>query len=154
NLFFSPYSISTALAMTSAGARGDTAREMASALHFTLPDKRLHPAFAALMKQINGPGKDRGYQLRTANALWEQQDYRFLPDFLAVLRDNYGAGLREVDFVRSPDASRQTINDWVEQQTAGKIKDLLPPDMVTPDTRLILTNAIYFKGSWASAFTK
>ena len=156
NLFFSPYSISTALAMTYAGARGDTADEMDKTLHFTLPQERLHPAFAALIKAVNGDAdKKRGYQLSTANALWGQKGYPFRPDFLKLTQDDYGAGLNEVDFAdadragrarRSTPGSRSRRND--------KIKDLLPPGDLTDDTRLVLTNAIYFKGDWASQFKK
>jgi serpin B len=154
NLFFAPNSISTALAMTYAGARGDTADEMAKALHFTLPPDQLHPAFAALLKEQNGEGKKRGYQLSVANALWGQKGEGFKDDFLKLTRDNYGAGLREVDFKDAAEAARQEINAWVEKQTHDKIKDLLKPGVVNPLTRLVLTNAIYFKGDWDSQFKK
>jgi serpin B len=154
NLFFSPFSISTALAMTYAGARGDTADEMAKALDFTVSQDRLHPAFAAVLAQINEGGKKRGYQLSVANALWGQQGFGFLPDFLNLTRDRYGAGLHEVDFVNATEAARKLINAWVEKETQDKIKDLLPPGVLTVDTRLVLTNAIYFKGFWAEKFKK
>src|SRR5439155_12009941 len=100
NLFFSPYSISTALAMTRAGARGDTAAEMDKVLHFTLPQDKLNPAFGALIQQVNGDPADkkRGYQLNTANALWAQKGFRFNDDFLKLVQDDYGAGLSELDF--------------------------------------------------------
>lgn len=156
NLFFSPYSISTALAMTRAGARGDTAAEMDKVMHFTLPQEKLHSAFAALIKEVNGDPADkkRGYQLNTANALWGQKDFGFKADFLKLVKDDYGAGLNELDFIGAPEPARQTINGWVEKQTQNKIKDLLKQGDVTPDTRLVLTNAIYFKGDWASQFKK
>ena len=156
NLFFSPYSISTALAMTRAGARGDTAAEMDNVLHFTLPQERLHPAFAALIKEVNGDPADkkRGYQLSTANSLWGQKDYEFKKDYLKLLSDAYGAGLTDLDFKTMTEAARQTINAWVEKQTNDKIKDLLHKDDLTENTRLVLTNAIYFKGDWASQFKK
>jgi serpin B len=154
NLFYSPYSISTALAMTYAGARGETAAEMAKTLHFALPQEQLHPAFGQIVKQINGDGSKRGYQLSTANALWGQKGYPFLPDFLSLTRTNYGAGLKEVDFANATEQARQTINAWVEKETQDKIKELLKVGILTPDTRLVLTNAIYFKGSWASQFKK
>jgi serpin B len=134
NLFFSPFSISTALAMTYAGARGDTADEMAKALDFTLSQDRLHPAFAALLAQINEGGKKRGYQLSVANALWGQKNFGFLPDFLNLTRDRYGAGLHEVDFVNATEAARKLINAWVEKETQDKIKDLLQPGVLTVDT--------------------
>lgn len=154
NLFFSPSSISTALAMTYAGARSTTADEMARTLHFTLPPDKLHPAFAELRKDLNAEGKKRPYQLRAANALWGQKGEGFKEDFLELTRDNYGPGLKEVDFVRHTEAARKEINAWVQKETNDKIKDLLKPNTITPLTRLVLTNAIYFKGDWKSQFKK
>ena len=157
NLFFSPYSISGALAMTCAGARGNTAAQMEQSLHFTLGQARLHPAFAALLLEQNSPppkGKKRGYQLSVANALWGQKGYGFLPEFLSLTRAHYGAGLNEVDFLGATEAARVTINAWVERQTQEKIKDLLQPGVLDENTRLVLTNAIYFKGAWACPFEK
>ena len=154
NLFLSPYSISTALAMTYGGARGETAAEMAKPLVFTLDQDHLHPAFAALLAQLNEGGKNRGYQLSVANALWGQKNFGFLPDFLNLTRDRYGADLNEVDFVGATEAARKTINAWVEKETQDKIKDLLQPGVLSVDTRLVLTNAIYFKGFWAAKFKK
>src|SRR6202453_1254768 len=152
NLFFSPESISTALAMAYAGARGDTASEMAKTLHFTLPPDQLHPAMGALLSDLNAAHV--GYQLSVANALWAQRGYTFLPDFLKVMNNDYGAGLNQVDFKASTEAARLTINHWVEQKTANKIKDLLQPGTLAPSTRLVLTNAIYFKGDWQTQFDK
>ncbi|HEV8062404.1 MAG TPA: serpin family protein [Gemmataceae bacterium] len=152
NLFFSPESISTALAMTYAGARGDTATEMAKTLHFTLPPKKLHVAMGGLLHALNAAHDD--YQLKVANALWGQQGYNFLDDFLTLTRDKYGSELNQVDFKTSANAARQTINSWVEQQTENKIKDLIAPGVLTKDTRLVLTNAIYFKGAWETQFRK
>jgi serpin B len=154
NLFFSPYSLETALAMTSAGARGETLEQMNKTLHFTLNQERLHPAFAALIKRINGDDKKRGYQLSTANALWGQKDYGFLPEFLKLTKEHYGAGLNEVDFAGATEKARKTINTWVEKETKDKIKDLIKEGVLDSDTRLVLTNAIYFKGDWASQFKK
>jgi serine protease inhibitor len=156
NLFFSPYSISTALAMTRAGARGDTAAEMDKTLHFTLGQDKLNPAFADLIQQVNGDPKDakRGYQLSTANALWGQKGYPFKAAFLKVGKENYGAGLNDVDFSGATEQARQTINAWVEKETHDKIKELLVQGVLTTNTRLVLTNAIYFKGDWASQFKK
>jgi len=156
NLFFSPYSISTALAMTRAGAHGDTAAEMDKTLHFTLPEVELQPAFGALVKEVNGDPTDakRGYQLSTANALWGQKGFPFKTDFLKLVSNNYGAGLNEVDFKNATEQARGVINAWVEKETRDKIKDLLHQGDLTPDTRLVLTNAIYFKGDWASPFKK
>jgi serpin B len=151
NLFFSPYSISDALAMTYAGARGQTAEQMATTLHFALPAQRLHPAFGELIRYLNAGGKDRKYQLSVANALWGQKGYTFLPDFIRLTKDVYEGGLKEVDFVKTEEA-RKTINHWVEEQTKDKIKDLIPEGALASDTRLVLTNAIYFKSAWAEAF--
>ena len=151
NLFFSPYSISDALAMTYAGARGQTAEQMATTLHFGLPPQRLHPAFGELIRHLNAGGKDRKYQLSVANALWGQKGYTFLPDFLRLTQDVYQGGLKEVDFVKT-EAARKAINAWVEEQTKDKIKDLIPEGALASDTRLVLTNAIYFKSAWAEAF--
>ena len=152
NLFFSPESVSTALAMTYAGARGDTAAEMAKTLHFTLPPDRLHPAMGALLAGLNAPHD--GYQLRVANALWAERDYKFLDAFLKLTASDYGAGFNPVDFKGSTEAARLTINQWVEQKTDSKIKDLLKPGMVNPLTRLVLTDAIYFKADWQAQFQK
>jgi serine protease inhibitor len=152
NLFFSPESISTALAMAYAGARGDTASEMAKTLHFTLPQQHLNPAMGALLSDLNAAHD--GYQLTVANALWAQQGYTFLDNFLQLLKTDYGAGLNQVDFKGATEAARLTINRWVEQKTQDKIKDLLLPGTLAPSTRLVLTNAIYFKGDWQTQFDK
>jgi serpin B len=153
-LFFSPESISTALAMTYAGARGQTAEEMASTVHFSLAQERLHPALAALLHDLQAEQETKGYRLHTANALWGQKGTPFLPGFLNLVKDNYGAGLNEVDFRRATEKARQTINAWVEKQTDDKIKDLIAKGLLRPDTDLVLTNAIYFKGDWAAPFKK
>jgi serpin B len=167
NLFFSPYSISLALAMTYAGARGDTAAQMANALHFTLPPEQLHPAFNSLDETITSLGSStnhptpspgdpsgQGFQLSIANAIWGQKGFDFLPAYLDLLAQNYGAGLRLADFAAAPEASRQAINNWVSQQTKEKIKDLFPQGTIDSDTRLALVNAIYFKASWLYTFSK
>ena len=130
NLFYSPYSISLALAMTYAGARGKTAQQMADTLQFLLGQASLHPAFnwldAELARRGEGAqGKDgEGFRLNIVNAIWGQKDYEFLSDFLDVLAENYGAGLRILDFIKETEKSRVTINDWVSDQTEGLIKDL------------------------------
>lgn len=154
NLFFSPLSLSTALAMTYAGARGQTAAQMAAVLRFPKDQKDLHSAFAALNKSLQADSETKGYQLHVANALWGQKGYGFRQDFLSMLKTSYGAGLNEVDFQTATEAARRTINAWVEQQTKDKIKDLIPPRAVNALTRLVLTNAIYFKGDWLHPFTK
>jgi serpin B len=153
NLFYSPYSISGALAMTSAGARGETLNEITRALHFS-DQNTLHPGFKTLNAALNGAGRaNRGYQLSTASALWGMKGYPFKPEFITLTRDNYGAGLQEVNF-GDESVARQTINAWCEKETHDKIKDLIKPGMLDSNTRLVLTNAIYFKGDWASQFKK
>lgn len=152
NLFFSPSSISAALAMTYAGAEGRTEKEMADVLQFKLPEDRLHSAQRQFSNIMNADDKDRGYELQVANRLWGQQGYGFRPEYLKVTRDNYAAELAEVDFIRKTEATRKTINSWVEKQTKGKIKDLIPQGSLDALTRLVLTNAIYFKGDWTTPF--
>jgi len=151
NLFFSPESISTALAMTYAGARGKTAQQMAQTLHFTLPPDRLNPAMGALLNDLNAA--HAGYQLRVANALWAQQGYAFLPAFLEITQRSYGAALNHVDFKDAVATARQ-INQWVEQKTENRIRNLIEPGALGADTRLVLANAIYFKGDWERQFDK
>ena len=151
NLFFSPESISTALAMPYAGARGETAAEMGKTLHFTLPPERLHAAMGGLLGEMNGVHD--GYQLSVANALWAQQGLVFLEPFTRLVERDYGAGLQRVDFAKNAEAARVTINGWVEKKTADKITDLLQPGVLKPDTRLVVTNAIYFKASWETTFS-
>ncbi len=160
NLFYSPYSISLALAMTYAGARGETAQQMSNTLHYTLPQDRLHSTFngldLALANRGEGAkGKDgKGFRLNIVNAIWGQDGYKFLPDYLNVLAENYGAGLRILNFSKAPDPSRITINNWVSDQTEGKIKDLIPPGAIDAMTRLVLTNAIYFNAAWLNQFNE
>jgi serpin B len=160
NLFYSPYSISLALAMTYVGARGETAEQMAATLQFLLEQERLHPAFnwldAELAKRGQGAqGKDgKGFRLNIANAIWGQKDYEFLPAFLDVLAENYGAGLRILDFRTETEKSRVAINDWVSDRTEGRIKDLIPQGAINELTRLVLTNAIYFNAAWENPFDK
>jgi serpin B len=93
-------------------------------------------------------------QLYIANAIWGQLDYTFEKAYLDLLAVNYGAGVREVDFTGAPDAARQQINDWVDRETKGRIKDVLPPGSVDPTIRMVLANAIYFKAAWQEAFVK
>lgn len=152
NLFFSPYSISTALAMTYAGARGNTEAQMAQALHFDLCQDALHPAFAALQGRLDAVQASGDVQLSIANALWPHVDYPFLKSFLDLTRLQYGVSLVTLDYESDPEAARQSINAWAEAQTHGKIKDLIPRGVIKMLTRLALTNAIYIKGNWASQF--
>jgi serpin B len=160
NLFYSPYSISLALAMTYVGARGDTAQQMASTLHYTLPQERLHTALNSLDLELSrrgegAKGKDgKGFRLNIVNAIWGQKGYKFLSGFLDILAENYGAGLRTLDFMGAPESSRITINNWVSDQTEGRIKDLIPQGAIDAMTRLVLTNAIYFNAAWQYPFDK
>ena len=150
NVFFSSYSISNALAMTYAGARGPTATQMAAALRFPMDGDRLHRSFAKVNRDVNGAGAKGGAELHVANALWTQTGLATLPAFQATVKNLYGAGLTPLDFRRTPEKARMTINAWVEQQTRDRIKDLIPEGVLNPDTRVVLTNAIYFKGKWKS----
>jgi serpin B len=154
NLFFSPASLSTSLAMTYAGAGGQTAEQMARVLHFRLPQEKLHPAFGELRRYWDVEGTERDYRLSVANRLWGQEGFHFVTGFLAVTREHYGAELAQVDFVRRTDQAIQRINAWVDEQTQGKIRDLVPPGVLDAMTRLVLTNAIYFKGDWTEPFRK
>ena len=160
NIFYSPYSISAALAMTYAGARGDTEKQMADVLHFILSQNQLHPAFNKLAIELasrgqGANGKDgEGFRLNVVNAIWGQKDYKFLPQFLDVLAENYGAGLRIIDFQQAPEESRVTINKWVSDQTENRINDLIPQGAIDRLTRLVLTNAIYFNAAWQYPFNE
>ncbi len=159
NLVFSPASISIALAMTYAGAAGTTATEMASALHFTLPPERLHPAFNALDQALASRGEGflgadgAPMRLKIANSVWAQRDYAIKPAFLDTLAAHYGAGVNLVDFLKAPEDSRVTINNWVAERTNNKILDLLPPRSISELTRLVLTDAVYFNAAWSSPFS-
>jgi serpin B len=158
NLFYSPYSISLALAMTYAGARGETEQEMADTLRFLLAQDDLHRAFNALDIELASRGEgaqgrdDQGFRLNIVNAIWGQRDYPFLDEFLDTLAENYGAGLRLLDFIKAPEESRITINEWVSDQTEERIKDLIPQGAIDSLTRLVLTNAIYFNAAWQYPF--
>ncbi len=154
NLFFSPLSLSTALAMTYAGARGQTTEQMATVLHFPPDQQKMHATFAALNKDLLADIEHRGYQFHIANALWGQKGSHFREEFLQTMRTHYGAGLHEVDFRTAAEEARKTINAWVEQQTKEKIKDLIPQGTLDALTRLVLTNAVYFKGDWLHPFGK
>jgi serpin B len=153
NLFFSPYSISTALAMTYAGARGNTEKQMAEMMHFTLHKQNLYKEFGALQKQLIQEDKTRGYRLLLANALWLQKGEPFLKEFMDLTKNYYVAGISQLDFINETEKSRQMINNWVEEKTKEKIKDLIPPGGVDIWTAMVLTNAIYFKGEWQTKFS-
>jgi len=152
NLFVSPYSLSTALAMTFAGARGETEREMARVLHFSLDQTSLHSAYSSLSGALSLGRGGESERLSVANRLWGQAGYGFLAPYIYTTRQQYGAELAEVNFEKETESARQTINTWVEKETAGKIRELIPEGMLGPLTRLVLTNAIYFKGRWKEPF--
>ncbi|MBL8210547.1 MAG: serpin family protein [Bryobacterales bacterium] len=152
NVFFSPYNISSAMAMAYAGARGQTAQEMAAVMHITTPAAQLLPAFRELENSLQAG--DRPYQLHTANRVWGERQAALLPPYLNLLEHNFGAALERLDFRQQPEPSRLAINDWVKQKTQGKITDLLPSGSIKPITRLVLTTAIYFKSDWAKPFDK
>ncbi|MEN8215211.1 MAG: serpin family protein [Pseudomonadota bacterium] len=151
NLFFSPYSLSTALAMTYVGANGETSRQMSQVLHF--PKKaELHPAFYHLQNQVNEANNKSDIELHIANALWAQDGYSFQNDFEESLTNYYSAALEKVDFKKDAEKARQRINQWVLKKTSQQIKDLVKASLLNDLTRLVLVNAIYFKGNWASQF--
>ncbi len=161
NLFFSPYSISQALAMTYAGARGETERQMADTLHFTLPQDTLHPAFNSIFLDLDSRGGGKGnndpsaFRLNIANSLWAQYDYSFLDEFLAVVAKNYGAGVIPLDFRGEPEKSRLRINEWVASETEDRIRDLIQPGIFEDQPpALALVNAIYFNAGWTRHFTE
>jgi len=150
NIFFSPYSISTALAITYEGAREETADEIRSVLHFPGNPTVLRSGYAALIARLND--KVSAYTLRTANALWAEKTHPFIPDYIGIADRNYAAKTTNMDFIHQPEDSRLTINSWVEDQTEDMIKDLIPPGEINPNTALVITNAIYFKGTWVKQF--
>jgi serpin B len=161
NLIFSPYSISVALAMTFAGARGETERQMGEILHFDLPQDRLHPAFNLLDLELanrseEAPSLEEGegtpFSLEVANSAWAQQGYPFLDLYLDTLALNYGSGLHLIDFLSDPEAARLAINAWVRAQTAEKIEEIIPPNTLDNSTTLVLANAIYFYAAWQYPF--
>ncbi len=158
NVFLSPFSITTALGMTEAGARGETREQIAAVLHESLADDALHPARGALLARVNEvepmPDDADGepLTLRAVNSLWLQSGYPLLSSYLDVLAGSYDAPARLVDYVADTEAARAAINDWVEEQTEGRIEDMIPAGSVNELTRLVLTNAVYFLGSWREPF--
>jgi len=168
NIFFSPTSIRTALGMTYVGAAGNTAEEMAKTLRFSMAPDELAGPFGELIKRINSPvmlqksewiddmmktSTVPAYELHIANALWMQQGYQFKKEFLEQVQTHFQARASDLDFAQSEQA-RQVINKWVEQKTSNRITDLIGPGVLDALTRLVLTNAIYFKSDWAYQFQK
>mgnify|MGYP001028041898 FL=1 len=157
NLLYSPYSISLALAMTYGGARGDTEAQMAEVLHFEMPQAELHAAFNQLDLELAKKSEadeegNQTVQLDIANAIWAQQDYAFLPEYLDLLALNYGAGIHLSDFKTQAEETAEEINLWVSDQTHERIQDILSPDALGELTRLVLVNAIYFNATWGAPF--
>ena len=152
NLFFSPYSVSSALAMTYGGARGNTALQMQEAMRFTRGQEGTHKAFAELGSLLGNIQSKGAVELAVANSIWPQTGYGFLPEYTALLKKFYGVEITPVDYANAPEPSRKRINKWVEVKTREKIKDLIPEGSIDPLTRLVLVNAIYFKGDWEEQF--
>jgi serpin B len=152
NLFFSPFSISTCLGMTYAGARGRTASQMALTLHFSTGSEQTAVAFCALLKTVLPSPSPKGVEFDTANGLWGKKERPLLPAFVNSAAQDYGAAVEQADFVNAPEPVRQEINNWVKGKTRGRIEDLLEPGVVSKTTRLVLVNAIYFKGQWKQQF--
>jgi len=158
NAFYSPYSIALTLAMAYAGARGETEQQMAQTLHYTLPQERLHPAYNALALRLasrdaeSEEEPERRFRLIVANSMWGQSGYSFRQEYLEVLARNYGLGLRLLDFSEAPEEAREAINTWISDRTNGQIENLIPQGIINTMTRLVLTNAIYFRASWKYPF--
>ena len=150
NLALSPYSISSALAMTYAGARGQTARQMEQALHFDRSKNDLHPLFGRLDKALNAAQGNN--ELNIANSIWPQAKYPFRQEFLSLLKKDYGATVTPLNYEREAEAARVTINQWVDDKTRHKIAEIIGPRVLDESTRMVLVNAIYFKGTWATPF--
>ena len=154
NVFVSPYSVSTALAMTWAGALGDTAEKMGNVLHYPSNSDAVHPGVGALMRELESRTGVKGVRLGVANRLYGNTGEPFRPEFLALVDKCYAGGLERVNFAGDPEGSRKNINNWVEKKTEDRIKDLLVRGDITPMTKLALVNAIYFKGDWKDKFDK
>jgi serpin B len=152
NVFISPYSIFTALSMTYEGARGETASEMASIMHYPDNDTIRRASFARIQNlMVNGTND---YELTSANKIWPREDYPFMDPFFDLIKEYYYGGIEELDFAGDPEGSRQTINQWVENRTNDRIKDLIPQGVIDPTTVMVLTNAIYFLGTWLYEFNE
>ncbi|MFC1884484.1 serpin family protein [Thermodesulfobacteriota bacterium] len=154
NIFFSPYSISTALAMTYAGARSETEKQMGKVMHFSLSQDKLHLAFSNLQDKLNKIHEEGEVRLYIANSLWPHKEYPFKKEFLELIKENYKTPITALDYAKQTEEARKTINSWVEEKTMDKIKELIKPGILDPLTRLVLANAIYFKGNWANQFDK
>lgn len=154
NLFFSPYSISTCLAMTHAGAKGDTEEQMRQVLHLGDDHQKVHASFHEIQQQLLEIGKQAGTELNVANSLWAQAGHPFRSRFLEIAKANYAAEVKQVDFVNGYKTAANDINHWVEDATKNRIRQILDPGSLSELTRLVLANAIYFKGAWQNPFEK
>jgi serpin B len=158
NLFYSPYGISKTLAMVYAGARGETAKEMAESLQFILEDNRLYRAFGSLDQELSRRGTNKGYRNKkgfefyTVNVLWAQKGYTFFREFFSIINEGYKAELKTTDFAKNPEKSRIAINKWISNQTKNRIKNLIPQGAIDTLARLIMTNAVYFNAAWNAPF--
>ncbi len=158
NLAFSPYSVTTALAMTYPGAKGDTAAAFATTMHLQLPAERFHRAMNTIDLALESRGQGasgrdgKPFRLRSNNQLFAQKGLTLMPDFLDVLGQEYGAGVRLLDFATKPEPSRQSINSWIDTNTEHLIPELLKEGSITADTRLTLVNTLYFNAAWKTPF--
>lgn len=152
NIFFSPYSISASMAICYEGAENTTKEQISNVFYFPTNKTILKVCMEKMNDKINSENND--YELQTANALWVQDNYPVKEEYVSNVEKYYEGKVTNLDFIKNPDSSRDTINQWVEARTNDKIKDIVPEDFITADTRIIITNAIYFNGKWASEFEK
>ncbi|HOV11970.1 MAG TPA: serpin family protein, partial [Bacteroidales bacterium] len=152
NMLYSPYSISSALAMTYTGARGNTEKQMGAVMHFSPNSLDFNNQNNARLKEINALNDGSTLNTYTANSIWAQKDFKFKESFIGALKDSYLSSLHTVDFIKETEQSRLLINKWVETETKEKIKDLIQPGLIDYLTRMVLVNAIYFKADWETAF--
>jgi serpin B len=138
--------------MTWMGARGETEWQMARTLHYNLPQKDFHALLKSMNNTLAATSDSPGCSLSIANALWGQHGYSFNQSFSAGIAKYYNGGFNSVNFATDSEGSRRTINQWIAAQTSGQIPELIGPNVLNPLSRLVLTNAIYFKGSWAKPF--
>ncbi|HNW68895.1 MAG TPA: serpin family protein [Bacteroidales bacterium] len=154
NLFYSPYSISTALAMTYAGAKGKTENEMAMVMHFPANNAEFYTKYNDVLKNINALNNGSTVNIYTVNSIWAQKDFKFRDEFMGILKNSFNSSVNLVDFIKETENSRIQINKWVETQTNEKIKELIKPGLIDYLTRMVLVNAIYFKADWQTTFDK
>jgi serpin B len=152
NIAISPYSISASLAMACAGARGDTQKQMTETLRFSVEPKSVQPAFESLRLMLDKLEGKGGVSLNVANSLWTQKGYDISPEYKDLLKKYFGASLISLDYKSQTGEAIKTINDWVDAKTKGRIKDVITPDSINPNTKMVLTNGIYFKGDWEEKF--